>query len=375
MKTLRRRVLERYEARLKSYISREVIVADEFGPESSALKIDADALQRYLAPRMEGVSGTLRVRQFAGGQSNPTYHLACDAGAGKTREWVLRKKPPGPLLPTAHAVDREYRIFTALAGSDVPVPKTYLFCDDTTVIGTEFFVMEYLPGRIFWDATLPGLSPAERSAIFDEMNRVLAALHRVDYAARGLADYGKPGNYFARQIERWTQAIRGRQDATSIADMDRLIEWLPQNIPSDDADCLVHGDFRLDNMIFHPHEPRVRRGARLGAVDARPSARRPRVQLHAVPWRVPYRGAVARDRRRSHGHSERGALRRRVLPSHRARVDPELALLSRVLVLSLGEHRSGRVSPRLAGQRQQRAGSPQYAARARYPRPRRAGAS
>jgi aminoglycoside phosphotransferase (APT) family kinase protein len=234
-----------------------VIVADEFGPESSALKIDADALQRYLAPRMEGVSGTLRVRQFAGGQSNPTYHLACDAGAGKTREWVLRKKPPGPLLPTAHAVDREYRIFTALAGSDVPVPKTYLFCDDTSVIGTEFFVMEYLPGRIFWDATLPGLSPAERSAIFDEMNRVLAALHRVDYAARGLGDYGKPGNYFARQIKRWTQQYEAAKTDV-VADMDRLIEWLPQNIPSDDQTCLVHGDFRLDNMIFDAREPRVR---------------------------------------------------------------------------------------------------------------------
>jgi aminoglycoside phosphotransferase (APT) family kinase protein len=235
-----------------------VIVADEFGPESSALKIDAEALARYLAPRIDGVNGALRVRQFAGGQSNPTYLLACDAGGGKpAREWVLRKKPPGPLLPTAHAVDREYRIFTALEGSDVPVPKAYLFCDDPNVIGTEFFVMEYLAGRIFWDATLPGLAPAERSAIFDEMNRVLAALHLVDYAARGLGDYGKPGNYFERQIRRWTQQYEAAKTDV-VPSMERLIEWLPAHVPSDDQTCLVHGDFRLDNMIFDPREPRVR---------------------------------------------------------------------------------------------------------------------
>jgi aminoglycoside phosphotransferase (APT) family kinase protein len=236
-----------------------VSVADEFGPESNDLKIDAEALARYLAQRLPDVSGALRVRQFAGGQSNPTYHLACgDEREGKpVREWVLRKKPPGTLLPTAHAVDREYRIFSSLAGSDVPVPRTYLYCDDASVIGTEFFVMEYVRGRIFWDATLPGLSPAERSAIYDEMNRVLAALHRVDYAARDLADYGKPGNYFARQIRRWTQQYEAAK-TDHVEAMERLIEWLPAHIPGDDQTCLVHGDFRLDNMIFDAHEPRVR---------------------------------------------------------------------------------------------------------------------
>jgi aminoglycoside phosphotransferase (APT) family kinase protein len=226
-------------------------VAEVFSSETSALPIDTVALGRYLAEHLPRMSGELGVRQFAGGQSNPTYLLTSGS-----RQLVLRKKPPGTLLPTAHAVDREHRIFTALTGSDVPVPRPYLYCDDPTVIGAAFFVMEYVQGRIFWDPTLPGMAPEERRGLYDEMNRVLAALHRVDYAARGLADYGKPGNYFARQIRRWSQQYQAAK-TDELDSMERLMAWLPAHIPSDDQTCLVHGDFRLDNMIFHPHEPRV----------------------------------------------------------------------------------------------------------------------
>jgi aminoglycoside phosphotransferase (APT) family kinase protein len=226
-------------------------MGEELSPEASTLKIDAEALARHLKGRLPGLSGELTVRQFAGGQSNPTYLLS----SGDNR-FVLRKKPPGQLLPTAHAVDREHRIFKALAGSDVPVPLTYLYCDDTRVIGTEFFVMEYVEGRIFWDSTLPELGAAERRAIYSEMNRVLSALHRVDHVAIGLGDYGKPGNYFARQIRRWTQQYEAARTSV-LPSMDRLIEWLPANVPDGDQTCLVHGDFRLDNMIFDPREARV----------------------------------------------------------------------------------------------------------------------
>jgi aminoglycoside phosphotransferase (APT) family kinase protein len=220
--------------------------------EDPALAIDVAALERYLSGRLAGFAPPLRARKFAGGQSNPTYLL--EAGG---QRWVLRKKPPGPLLATAHMVDREHRIFAALHGSGVPVPKPYLYCDDRAVLGTEFFVMEHVQGRIFWDPTLPEASgAAERSALYDEMNRVLCALHTLDYAARGLADYGKPGNYFGRQIKRWTQQYEAAK-TDQLPAMDRLIEWLPQNVPADDQTTLVHGDYRLDNMIFHPSEPRV----------------------------------------------------------------------------------------------------------------------
>jgi aminoglycoside phosphotransferase (APT) family kinase protein len=168
---------------------------------------------------------------------------------------VLRRKPPGKLLPSAHAVDREFRVISALAGA-FPVPRALLLCEDETVIGTPFYLMEYVEGRIFWDPTLPGHTPRERAAIFDEMNRVLALLHSVDYAARGLGDYGKPGNYFSRQIDRWTRQYRASETET-IEAMDRLIEWLPQNIPPGDETCLVHGDYRLDNLIFHPDAPEI----------------------------------------------------------------------------------------------------------------------
>ncbi|MDD9943323.1 MAG: phosphotransferase [Myxococcales bacterium] len=224
----------------------------ELSDEAAQLPIDAGALSRYLEGRIAGVSGEISARQFAGGQSNPTYLIS----AGDV-QLVLRKQPPGKLLPSAHAVDREYRIFEALADTDVPVPRTHLFCNDRDVIGTPFLVMDYVPGRIFWDPALPEVAtPEERAAIYNEMNRVLAALHNVDYAAVGLADYGKPGNYFGRQVARWTRQYQAAE-TDPIPAMDHLMEWLPKHLPTDEATALVHGDFRLDNMIFHETEPRV----------------------------------------------------------------------------------------------------------------------
>jgi aminoglycoside phosphotransferase (APT) family kinase protein len=214
-------------------------------------RFDVGALEAWLRPRLEGLDAPLQVSQFKGGQSNPTFLLA---SAG--RRWVLRRKPPGVLLPSAHAIDREYRVMAALQGSEVPVPETFCYCDDAGVIGSAFYVMEHVPGRILWDPALPGMTPAERGAVFDSMNRVIAALHRVDIAAAQLADYGKPGNYFARQIGRWSAQYRA-SETERIASMDALIDWLPQHIPPDDGVALVHGDFRLDNLVFHASEPRV----------------------------------------------------------------------------------------------------------------------
>ncbi|MBK7022118.1 MAG: phosphotransferase [Sulfuritalea sp.] len=212
---------------------------------------DTDRLAVWMTAHVEGFSGTLQVEKFRGGQSNPTYLLTASS-----RKYVLRRKPPGKLLPSAHAVDREYRVISALAGSDVPVPKTWALCQDDSVIGTMFFIMDCVDGRILWDPSLPGMSPAERGAIFDEMNRVIAALHSVDYAAVGLADYGRPGSYFARQIDRWSRQYRA-SETERIEAMDQLMDWLPRNIPPGDETSIVHGDFRLDNTVFHPTEPRM----------------------------------------------------------------------------------------------------------------------
>jgi len=214
-------------------------------------RFDVAALEAWMRDHVEGFQGPLDVQQFRGGQSNPTFRVSSPSGS-----YVMRRKPAGKLLPSAHAVEREYRVMTALARSDVPVPKTYGLCEDEGVIGSTFFVMEFVDGRIWWDGTLPGMQPAERHAIYSEMNRVIAALHRVDFHAVGLGDYGKPGNYFERQIGRWTKQYRASETET-IEAMDRLIEWLPANIPPGEETSLVHGDFRLDNTIFHPTEPRI----------------------------------------------------------------------------------------------------------------------
>jgi aminoglycoside phosphotransferase (APT) family kinase protein len=209
-----------------------------------AHRFDEAALDRYLAEHLEGYRGPLRVRQFEGGQSNPTFLLSAESG-----DYVLRKKPPGVLLPRAHMVEREYRILAALAATNVPVPKVHLLCETPDPIGTPFFVMDYVRGRLLRDPTLPDLKPAERRAVYEEILSVLASLHAVDYEAIGLADYGKPGNYFGRQIRRWSQQYEASK-TREIASMDRLMGWLPANIPDDDTSCIVHGDYRLDNLML-----------------------------------------------------------------------------------------------------------------------------
>ncbi len=213
-----------------------------------------EPLAAYLRQHLPGFGGELTAQQFSGGQSNPTYLLQ----AGGQR-WVLRRKPPGVLLPSAHAVDREYRVMAALAHSTVPVPRVHLLCEDDAVIGSAFYVMEHVEGRNFLDPSLPGMTIEQRGAIYDEMNRVIAVLHGVDHQVAGLAGYGRPGQYLKRQIERWTRQYRASQIGISepIAAMERLIEWLPAHLPEADETSLVHGDFRIDNLIFHPHEPRV----------------------------------------------------------------------------------------------------------------------
>jgi aminoglycoside phosphotransferase (APT) family kinase protein len=215
------------------------------------LRFDEKALEAYLSSRVDGFRGPLTVRQFKGGQSNPTYQLITP-----DKKYVLRRKPPGKLLPSAHAVDREYRVITALGTTGFPVARTYCLCEDESVIGTMFYVMDCVEGRIFWEPLLPGVEPRDRFAIYDSMNETLAWLHMVDYEKLGLGDFGKPGNYFARQIGRWTKQYRA-SESEAIAEMDRLIEWLPANIPPGDETTIVHGDYRIDNMIFHPTEPRV----------------------------------------------------------------------------------------------------------------------
>jgi aminoglycoside phosphotransferase (APT) family kinase protein len=216
-----------------------------------AHRFDEGALDRYLAENLEGYRGPLRVRQFEGGQSNPTFLLSADSG-----DYVLRKKPPGVLLPRAHMVEREYRILAALAATDVPVPKVHLLCETPDPIGTPFFIMDYVRGRLLRDPTLPDMKPAERRAIYEEILRVLASLHAVDYEAIGLGDYGKPGNYFGRQIRRWSQQYEASK-TREIASMDRLMKWLPENISDDDTSCIVHGDYRLDNLVLAADEARV----------------------------------------------------------------------------------------------------------------------
>jgi len=224
---------------------------DDNAPLSARPPFDEAALARYLATHVEGFRGSLSVSRFEGGQSNPTYLL--EAGGER---YVLRKKPDGVLLPSAHAVDREFKVMSALRGSGAPVARTYCLCEDASIIGTPFYVMAFVEGRIFWDPTLRDLSREDRAALYDDMNRVIAALHAIDPASVGLADFGRPGAYMARQVARWSgqyQASRTRP----IPAMDSLIAWLPLHLPPEGAIGVVHGDLRIDNMIFHPTEPRI----------------------------------------------------------------------------------------------------------------------
>jgi aminoglycoside phosphotransferase (APT) family kinase protein len=212
---------------------------------------DTARLAAWMQDHIAGFSGPIDVRQFAGGQSNPTF-LVQSAAA----RYVLRRKPPGKLLPSAHAVDREFRVLAALKDSGVPVAHVHALCEDSEVIGSAFYVMDYVEGRIFWDALLPEVAAQDRRDIYREMVRVLAALHSVDYAAVGLSDYGKRGRYVERQVARWTQQYRA-SETEKIDAVECLIEWLPKHIPADEQTSIVHGDFRLDNTIFHPTEPRL----------------------------------------------------------------------------------------------------------------------
>jgi aminoglycoside phosphotransferase (APT) family kinase protein len=223
------------------------------GAVRAGQEFDAGALAAWLGAQVEDYAGPLTVEQFKGGQSNPTYKLITPG-----RSYVMRRKPPGQLLPGAHAIEREYRVITALGKQGFPVAKSYGLCEDPAVIGTPFYVMEMVEGRIFWNTSFPEIEAAGRPAYFDAMNATMARLHLIDPEAAGLGDYGKPGNYFARQIARWSKQYVEDVEAGRVAAMDRLVEWLPANLPPDEPQPrVIHGDFRCDNMIFHPTEPRV----------------------------------------------------------------------------------------------------------------------
>lgn len=215
-------------------------------------EFDEDALVEWMAAYIVGFEGPMRVEQFKGGQSNPTYKLVTPG-----RSYVMRRKPPGELLKGAHAVDREARVISALESVGFPVPHIYGLCTDDAVIGTWFYVMEMVEGRIFWDAALPDMDGAERSAVYDAMNATIAQLHAVDFKSVGLEGFGRTGNYFARQLKTWSRQYREAEEAGRDPNMDRVIEWLEERMPDEEGVGVVHGDFRIDNMIFHPTEPRV----------------------------------------------------------------------------------------------------------------------
>ena len=220
-------------------------------PVAETHRFDEARLHGWMQANIDGYAGPLQVLQFKGGQSNPTYQLITPG-----QKYVLRRKPPGKLLPSAHAVDREFKLISGLHPTGFPVARPYGLCEDESVIGTMFYVMEMVEGRILWDQTLPAYTPAERRPIYMAQLATLARLHTIDYRAVGLGDYGKPGNYFARQISRWTKQYLASV-THEIASVDRLIEWLPRTVPEDDQTSIVHGDFRLDNMVMHATEPRV----------------------------------------------------------------------------------------------------------------------
>ena len=214
-------------------------------------RFDESALHGWMQANVAGYQGPLEVRQFKGGQSNPTYQLITPS-----KKYVMRRKPPGKLLPSAHAVDREYKVITALYPTGFPVAKSYGLCTDDSVIGTMFYVMDMVEGRIIWDQSLPDYTPEQRYPIYMAQVTTLAALHNTDYKAIGLEDYGRTGNYMARQIDRWTKQYKA-SETQPIESVERLIEWLPKTCPADDQTSIVHGDYRMDNMVMHPTEPRV----------------------------------------------------------------------------------------------------------------------
>ena len=229
-----------------------VSLTTEVEPVLPQHRFEESGLVRFMAARVDGFVPPLAVAQFQGGMSNPTFMLTDGGG----RRYVLRKKPPGKLLPSAHAVEREFKVISALASSGVPVARAYALCEDASVIGQAFYLMEHVEGRVFRDYTLPDSAPAERTAIYGAMNDVLAALHRLGYAALGLADYGKAGGYAVRQIARWSKQYEASR-TDDVPAMTALMRWLPEHVPAEDETTIVHGDYRLENMIWHPREPRV----------------------------------------------------------------------------------------------------------------------
>jgi len=281
-------------------------------PVEERHRIDVAALEKFLGFRIA------QVEQFKGGQSNPTYRLSAADG----KKYALRRKPPGKLLPSAHAVDREYRVIKALYPTGFPVAKPHVLCEDESVIGTAFYVMDYVEGRVLWDPALPGMTKAERAAIWDEQNKVISKLHSIDYRAIGLEDFGKPGNYIGRQVERWSKQYRA-SETQRIEAMDNLIGWLPKNIPPEAGTTVVHGDFRLDNTIFHPTEARI-----LAVLDWELSTLGDPLAdfaYHCMSWHIPpdkFRGMGGLPIEELGIPSEASYVKRYCERTHRAAIDP-----------------------------------------------------
>src|SRR5687767_14003061 len=281
-------------------------------PVEERHRIDVPALERFLDLRIAALE------QFKGGQSNPTYRISAADG----RRFVLRRKPPGKLLPSAHAVDREFRVIQALHPTGFPVARPHVLCEDESVIGTAFYVMDFVEGRVLWDQSLPGMSKAERAAIWDELNRVIARLHKIDYRAVGLESFGKPGNYIERQVGRWTKQYRA-SETERLEAMDNLIAWLPENIPPETATTVVHGDFRLDNAIYHASEPRI-----LAVLDWELSTLGDPLAdfaYHCMSWHIPpgqFRGIAGLDLKELGIPSESEYIRRYCERTGRKDIDP-----------------------------------------------------
>jgi aminoglycoside phosphotransferase (APT) family kinase protein len=252
--------------------------------------LPVDRLTVWLNENVAGFRGPLQLKRFAGGQSNPTYKIEAASG-----DYVLRRKPIGNVLPTAHAVDREFRVLSAVGQAGVPVPRVHAICTDFAILGSLFYVMDFVPGRTFWDPRVPELSPEDRSRLFDSMNRVIAAIHDLDPESVGLADFGPQHSYLARQVSRWTKQYRAAE-ATVNDSMEKLIEWLPKNLPSEGELRVVHGDYRLDNVLVHPIEPRI-----VAVLDwERATLGNPIADFayHAMTWRIPpllFRGLAGVD--------------------------------------------------------------------------------
>ncbi len=314
---------------------------------------DTRAFDAWASAHVEGYRGPSKATKFQAGQSNPTYLVEAESG-----RCVLRRKPPGKLLKSAHMIEREFRVLRALEKSGFPAPRALALCEDESVIGTSFYLMAHVAGRIFWDPALPELERGERAPIYEAMNDGLARLHAIDVAAAGLSDFGRPGSYFARQLQRWSEQYRASETGR-IEDMERLIAWLGKSVPDDDGRvALVHGDWRIDNMIFDAHTPRL-----LAVLDWELSTLgHPFADLayQCMQWRLPNAGSVSRPRRdrpRRGRHPDRGRICRRLLPQGRARPCPRLVLPHRLQLLPGRGDRAGRLQTLARRQRLEPAAS------------------